>query len=593
MKKNFLLLFIMIFLLSCISNGVSQKEINYQDYNDEERAWLKDVIESKSINIVSIHPFFNHQIIKERSEYFRLLIENIISKHQNSPPNPPLIEGNKTIKINEKEMLSFLSTDPEGDQISYLIEWADGSYGDNKDYSNLKIAPPPGGGIYLGQYEWRIGDIHTFEEAIGKKVAWFSPYGVMEYDQYGYPHFDPVNAERSWKEGKIVLVHAIEADPDPKEGNAEGMFTIDKLCKGTYDEYLSRLADQFRSFGKPMLFHTCREPLGIGFDYIGGFGPEGDKSTLWAMENKRGFNEFDPSVFPNAHLYHDLGDPEVCDGVERLIAAQRYYYHFFVEKEGLDFLSFDTMGWGCVSPEMINDEIQEYLNGTNLDPDYVQRMYENCYDFEKFYPGDDYVDWISINYYGFDWRILGIRLEVPMDYLLDGLMYTMNAIKETAPDKPVYFLEFGFADGMRKDSEFAAEKIQITFDTILSNYPEINGFSMWSYHPFWHWIFPFDCLIRPGTAQANTLRSIIENHESYFYSTVYFTDGTKIPYKNSEEESWIGPFVSGEPVFLNNMWFDESEITIRAKAKDSKGAESDWSTYELAVSNIKINKNSI
>ena len=60
---------------------------------------------------------------------------------------------------------------------------------------------------------------------------------------------------------------------------------------------------------------------------------------------KRGLAEFNPSKFPNKALYTDLGDPNVCDGVERLIAAQRYIYDFLVRKEGLKFLTFDTMGW--------------------------------------------------------------------------------------------------------------------------------------------------------------------------------------------------------------------------------------------------------
>jgi hypothetical protein len=331
----------------------------------------------------------------------------LLKNYDNLPPEPPTITGPQQIKINTEETFTFSSIDPDGDDLYYLIEWGDGTYGDNNDYSSVKIAPPSSNGMYIGQYEWMPGDIETFEEAIHRKVAWFSAYNIMEYDKDGYPIFNVENAKRSWKEGKIVLVHAIEADPDPKERYAEGSFTIDKLCQGLYDEYLERLADQFAAFGKPMFFHTAREPLGIGVDYMGGFGPFGDKSTSWAIENKRAYDEFNPSTFPHSELYDDLGDPTVSDGIERLIAAQRYYHHFFITQKGLDFLTFDTMGWVCMSPEMLESQMNEYINQTGYDKDYVRNLYQNSFNFSNFYPGDDYVDWVSINYYVNDWRIMG------------------------------------------------------------------------------------------------------------------------------------------------------------------------------------------
>src|SRR6056297_2669117 len=189
-----------------------------------------------------------------------LTIANPLQKnYDNIPPEPPTITGPQQIKINTEETFTFSATDLDEDDLYYLIEWGDGTYGDNLDYSLVKIAPPSSGGMYIGQYEWMVGDIETFEEAIDRKVAWFSPYSLLEYDIDGYPIFNVENAKRSWKEGKIVLVHAIEADPDPKERYAEGSFTIDKLCNGVYDEYLERLADQFATFGKPMFFNTARE----------------------------------------------------------------------------------------------------------------------------------------------------------------------------------------------------------------------------------------------------------------------------------------------------------------------------------------------
>jgi len=45
-----------------------------------------------------------------------------------SPPNKPSITGPTSGKINEEHNYSFVSTDPDGDEISYYIEWGDSTY---------------------------------------------------------------------------------------------------------------------------------------------------------------------------------------------------------------------------------------------------------------------------------------------------------------------------------------------------------------------------------------------------------------------------------------------------------------------------------
>ncbi len=400
----------------------------------------------------------------------------------------------------------------------------------------LKIAPPPNGGMYIGQYEWLPGHVDTFETTIGRPTAWFSRYGALEYID-GHPHFSPADAERAWAEGKILLVAAYEAIPIPDEPALPPGFTVDKLLRGEYDEHLRILADSLRIFGKPMFFHTAREPLGIGASYMGGFGADGAQSLLWALESGKGFAEFDPSTYPHAQLYADLGDPEVSDGVERLVAAQRYYHHFFVELADLHFLTFDTMGWTGKDAEDLNNAVEEWLvDFPGLDPQHVHRLLESSYDFANFYPGDDYVDWISTNFYTLDfyaedWTGLEEDFLVPTSLWLGKLEHNLNSIAAVAPDKPIFFLEFGLPDGRKQDSAYAASKVDDVFRYLIEHHPKVQGFSMWSWHPFWMIadFFPYDCLIRPGTAQGDKLREIIDANADYFHSCVYFSDGTLMP----------------------------------------------------------------
>jgi len=382
------------------------------------------------------------------------------------------------------------------------------------NYARLKIAPPPGGGMYIGQYEWNPGDIATFEEAIDGNVAMFSVHQPMVLDKKTeWPvAFDVDEAEKAWQEGKVVIVHAIETSPHPLNGG----FTIDKLLQGEYDGLLHELADQFRQFGKPMFFMTAREPNGVLEDYFGGFGPDGDKSTEWALENQMGLAEFDPSGFPNAALYRDLGDPQVSDGVERLIAAQRYYYNFFVVEEGLTFLTFDSMAWAAIPWQSVVEE----AGLSPGDPNY-QLIRTSC-SFEYFYPGDEYVDWVSITWYMMDWG----EVNTPIAEQLEAFGAVMAEIRATAPDKPVFIMELGFPDGENPDSKWAAEKVTAGLNELITKYPEVSGFAMWSRIAGFD---PTDCLVRPGTAQGNAFRRIVEANAAYFHSCVYFTDGSQMP----------------------------------------------------------------
>jgi hypothetical protein len=106
---------------------------------------------------------------------------------------------------------------------------------------------------------------------------------------------------------------------------------------------------------------------------------------------------------------------------------------------------------------------------------------------------------------------------------------------------------------------------------------------MWSYSPFWGWYWPFDCLIRPGTAQADALINIMNNHPDLFHSNVMFSDGSVIPSSLNISNRWIGPFNSGEDVLLSNMWFEEGTREIRVKAKDEHGAETEFVSMPINV----------
>ena len=47
--------------------------------------------------------------------------------------------------------------------------------------------------------------------------------------------------------------------------------------------------------------------------------------------------------------------------------------------------------------------------------------------------------------------------------------------------------------------------------------------------------------------------------------------------------TWDGPYYSGEEVIKNNSWNANGEYTIKVKAKDVDGLESEWVTLKVTM----------
>jgi hypothetical protein len=357
--------------------------------------------------------------------------------------------------------------------------------------STKKILPPPVG-VYLGQTEFNKGDIAAFERAVEKRVAIAADLSVMsgqeDVGDEGSLQFDIKLARKYWQHGSVVVVGAYEASPGHKP------FTVDKLLRGHYDKALKKLASQFREFGKPMFFGTAREPNGVLAPYSGGYGPYGDKSAGWAERSGSGSTEFRPPVGPDGKrdLYAGLGNDKVDDGIERLAAAQRYYYDFFIRREGLTFLTFETMGW--VVPTWLSE------------PEPIAR-------FDTFYRlVADYSDWVSINFYMWtepENEDTGqANPEPPIEQYLGALSRAMEQVGRLAPDKPVLITELGFAEPNR------AEKIRRGLQEIIMRHPQIKGIIQWG----------GDFAIHPDTSAGSVFRQVIDKYPNFFHSHVRFSD---------------------------------------------------------------------
>jgi parallel beta-helix repeat protein len=64
-----------------------------------------------------------------------------------------------------------------------------------------------------------------------------------------------------------------------------------------------------------------------------------------------------------------------------------------------------------------------------------------------------------------------------------------------------------------------------------------------------------------------------EGHDIWFF--VDWGDGSN--------SSWLGPYASGTTIHLTHTWTEKMNYTIKAKAKDVNGLESNWSTLQVTM----------
>jgi len=80
---------------------------------------------------------------------------------------------------------------------------------------------------------------------------------------------------------------------------------------------------------------------------------------------------------------------------------------------------------------------------------------------------------------------------------------------------------------------------------------------------------------KPGPGPHNyTFKSTDPDGDNVYYY---------IDWGDGEVTNWIGPSESGEEVTHSHTWSEAGTHTIKAKAKDIYGAESDWGTLDVII----------
>lgn len=414
------------------------------------------------------------------------------------------------------------------------------AFGSGRDLFSSKIVPHPNGGIYLGQYEWTAGDIATVRAAAGMGMSHYhAGYGnwALNYVS-GHPHLNLSAANAAWNAGTVIAVQSYNLFAGTDDEHPTG-FTVDQLLAGTYDSNLATFAGELRNFGKPCWMQCGREPNGVGQSYMGGFGTLGDQSLSWAITNENAYSQFIPPSPPSGapgDLYSGCSGAGIPDGVGRLKAGQRYLYDYFVRREGLTFLTFDSQGWAV--RWWVDASNNWDVSDSNDYPGHEAYALQVLQDanFATFYPGDAYCDWPSLTFYPLDyydawWSWLsGSDILISNADWLTSFAHTYAQV-QSVTSKPILLAEFGCPDGMDSNTTYGASKVTDGFGAILDTYTQIGAVSLWANHASWMVAdsFPYDCLITPGSLQATALRNVIAARPGKVHSAVYFTGNQRHP----------------------------------------------------------------
>jgi hypothetical protein len=77
-----------------------------------------------------------------------------------------------------------------------------------------------------------------------------------------------------------------------------------------------------------------------------------------------------------------------------------------------------------------------------------------------------------------------------------------------------------------------------------------------------------------GTAYGYNFTAIDPNGDEVFYF---------IDWGDTTNSGWIGPYASGEQITRSHTWSTKGAYTVKAKAMDIHGNESDWAQLQVKI----------
>ncbi len=293
----------------------------------------------------------------------------------------------------------------------------------------LRVAAPPEGKFYFGVFpgdegfealedDVSLGLTEAFEQAVGSQVAWV----YFSHNWYQDRAFPLETAEWIRQAGSIPFIRLMLRN-DGEQDHADPVYNLDAILSGQFDNDLEDWGTAASEFGTPLLVEWGTECNGEWFSWNGVWNGAGETTGY--------------------------GDPALPDGPEQFVAVYRHIVDI-VDGEGADNITWVF-----------------HVNAPDV-PD------EAWNDFENYYPGDDYVDWLAISVYG-----AGDPTETEVESFREQLDVEYDRLAALAEDKPIIVAEMGSA---ANNAEMPPEQWtnEALTDLFAARWPRIIGFAWWN-----------------------------------------------------------------------------------------------------------------
>ena len=284
---------------------------------------------------------------------------------------------------------------------------------------DVKLLPPPGDGIYHGVMAgWGIhGDsinsqrVKNYISAAGKEVA-VVYFGQNWFDGIKFPAKEANDIYHTT--GAIPFISLLPRS-SYNQWHRDSIFYFERILNGDFDKELTQWANDAKNSGIPMMLDFAPEMNGNWFPWSGQY------------------NFYDGSIHSAGRMYKD---------------TYRHIVNIF-RKAGCKNIT-----WAF------------HPNSGGSNPGAWNKM-------KRYYPGDDYVDWIGISVYGSQ-RVGDRWLEILDDF---DLMY--NELADVSSEKPLALFEFGVTEDKPRGDK--AQWLQDVFNLLMqAQYNRIKLISYWN-----------------------------------------------------------------------------------------------------------------
>jgi hypothetical protein len=257
-----------------------------------------------------------------------------------------------------------------------------------------------------------------YERLAGKSVAWVY-FSSNWFDSRRFP-----TATASWirARGSIPYIRLM-LRTDAGQWHPEPVYTLERILRGDFDPDLRAWMDAARDFGSPILVEYGTEVNGEWFPWNG--------------------------AWNGAYQTTGFGDRTEPDGPERFRQAYRHIVDIARREHA------DNVVWVF------------HISAGDLPSDDWNR-------FERYYPGDEWVDWMALSVYGAQAPTDG---ECPsFRKLMDNAYRRLVAL---APSKPIILAEFGVTQGnpLADQAVWAERALE---DLVNGRWPRVIGFAWWN-----------------------------------------------------------------------------------------------------------------